>query len=383
MIALAGCGGGDDPSEPASQTTTPTATATPAATPTGDGTRSEETLARAGGTEPEVDVLAAGLEVPWDIAFLPDGRALVTERPGRVRLASADGELRDESVADVSVQAVGEGGLLGVAVDPAFEDGFPFVYLMATQEGEVRVVRYAWDDGRSALTEDGVVLDGIQAGTNHNAGRLRFGPDDRLYVPTGDAFQRQLAQDRSSLNGKVLSLSRSQYRAATDGPRVVSIGHRNPQGLDWQPDSDRLFLIEHGPSGDGGPSCCDEVNIVTQGGNGLWPSFGDDQAGDGAPVKLWEETIAPSGGDFVSLPGSTWTGDLLVAALAGTSLRRLEVDGASIGDEQTLLDGAYGRLRAVVEAPDGAIWATTSNRDGRGSPEEQDDRVLRILPPAG
>lgn len=231
-LAAAGCGGSDEPSD---NVAAPTRTA-PAA-PSDDGTRERQALARADGDEPEVEVLATGLEVPWDIAFLPDRRALVTERPGRVRLMSADGRLRREAVADVPVQALGEGGLLGIAIDPEFEDGRPFVYFMATQEGEVRVLRYRWDDERTTLTDDGVVLDGIQAGPYHNSGRLRFGPDDRLYVVTGDAFQRQLAQDRSSLNGKVLSLSPSQYHARTDRPRIVSIGHRNPQGLDWQPAS--------------------------------------------------------------------------------------------------------------------------------------------------
>jgi glucose/arabinose dehydrogenase len=365
VLALAGCGGADD--EPAATTTTPAAT--------------QQQRAPAP-TAPEVDVITTGLEVPWDVAFLPDGRALVTERPGRVRVVGAQGELRDEPAATFDVQAEGEGGLMGIALDPDFEDE-PFVYLMATRDGQVRVLRHRWNAEKQTLTEDGVALDGIQAGPIHDSGRIRFGPDDRLYVVTGDAGNREQAQDRGSLNGKVLSLSPRQYREGTDEPRIVSIGHRNPQGLDWQPGTDRLFVTEHGPSGDGGPSCCDEVNLVEQGGNALWPRFGDDQTGPGAPEKLWQDTIAPSGSAFVTRPGSAWTGDLLVAALAGTSLRRLEVDGARIGAEDVLLDGEYGRLRAVVEAPDGAIWVTTSNRDGRGAPADDDDRIVRIVPPAG
>ena len=351
VLALAGCGGG----EPRS--------GSPSA-----------------GGGPEVEVLATGLEVPWDIAFLPDGRALVTERPGRVRLVSPDGTVRGEPVAEVPTDAVGEGGLMGLAPDPDFQDGSPFVYFMATQEEGVRVLRYRWDGGR--LTPNGIALDGVRAGTFHSSGRIRFGPDDRLYVVTGDAGDPESAQDPASLNGKVLSLAPRQYRGGGGPPRIVSIGHRNPQGLDWQPGSNRLFVTKHGPSGGDGPSCCDEVNLVTQGGNALWPRFGDDQEGEGAPAKLWQETIAPSGSAFVSRPGSAWTGDLLVAALRGTSLRRLQVDGGTIGDEEVLLDGDYGRLRAVVEAPDGTIWVTTSNRDGRGSPEEGDDRILRVVPPA-
>ena len=344
LLAPVGCGGDDQPSGRASDTAPPPRSAT---TPQTDGPAAGPPV-RAAGADPQVRVITTGLEVPWDIAFLPDGRALVTERPGRVRQVSADGELREEPVARVAVQALGEGGLMGIALDPAFEDGRPFVYLMATRDGEVRVLRYRWSEERTALTEDGVALDGIQAGAIHDSGRIRFGPDDRLYVVTGDAGRRELAQERSSLNGKVLSLAPSQYRRGSGEPRIVSIGHRNPQGLDWQPRSGRLFVTEHGPSGDGGPSCCDEVNVVRQGGNALWPRFGRDQQGEGAPEQLWQDTIAPSGSVFVSLPDSAWTGDYLVAALLGTSLRRLEVDGARIGDEQVLLDGEYGRLRAVL-----------------------------------
>jgi glucose/arabinose dehydrogenase len=380
LLGVVGCGGDDEPSGRASDAAPPPRSAT---TPQSDARTSEAagSPVRADGEDPQVRVITTGLEVPWDVAFLPDGRALVTERPGRVRLVSADGELREEPVARVPVDALGEGGLMGIALDPAFEDRRPFVYLMATRGGEVRVLRYRWNEERAALTEDGVALDGIEAGSIHDSGRIRFGPDDRLYVVTGDAGRRELAQERSSLNGKVLSLAPAQYRAGSGEPRIVSIGHRNPQGLDWQPGSGRLFVTEHGPSGDGGPSCCDEVNVVRQGGNALWPRFGRDQQGDGAPEQLWQDTIAPSGSTFVSLPDSAWTDDYLVAALLGTSLRRLEVNGARIGDEEVLLNDDYGRLRAVVEAPDGAIWVTTSNRDGRGSPNDEDDRIIRVVPP--
>jgi glucose/arabinose dehydrogenase len=345
----------------------------------GDEQRSSNTSSA--GADPEVEVIATGLEVPWDIAFLPDDRALVTERPGRVRLVSADGALKDAPVAEIPVDASGEGGLLGAALDPGFEDGNPFVYFMATQADGVRVLRYRWAD--DSLTADGVALEGVRTASFHTSGRIRFGPDDRLYVVTGDAGDPESAQDPATLNGKVLSLEPSQYREGGGQPRIVSVGHRNPQGLDWQPGSDRLFVAEHGPSGDVGPSCCDEVNVVTQGGNALWPQYGDEQEGKGAPEQLWQDTIAPSGAAFVTRSGSAWTGDLLVAALLGTSLRRLDIDGSTIGDEEVLLDGDYGRLRAVVEAPDGSIWVTTSNRDGRGSPEDADDRILRIVPPAG
>ncbi len=395
-VLAAACGGGDEAvsgSAPSTSERPQRTTSADPATPArgdepadGDAVAAErEPLARAAGAEPRVEVVARGLEVPWDVAFLPDRSALVTERPGRIRLITASGRLRREPVARIPVQALGEGGLMGLDLDPAFSDGRPFAYAMVTRAGQVRVLRLRWNAERRRLRPDGTVLDGIRAGQIHDSGRLRFGPDRRLYVVTGDAGRRQLAQQRSSLNGKVLSLSPRQYRSRTDRPRIHSIGHRNPQGLDWQPGSDRLFVTEHGPSGDGGPSCCDETNVVRRGGNYLWPRYGAQQRGrPGAPAKLWQQTIAPSGSAFVSMPGSAWTGDYLVAALRGTSLRRNEVDGARFGREEVLLDGRFGRLRSVNEAPDGAIWVTTSNLDTYGTRQSaDDDRILRIVPPRG
>jgi len=327
-------------------------------------------------------VLASGLEIPWDLAFLPDGRMLVTERPGRVRLVQVNGTVQEKPVATVAVSARGEGGLLGIDLDPEFAQGQPFAYLMATMRQGMQVQRWrVAADG--AMTQQAVVLDGIRAGTIHDSGRLRFGPDGHLYVVTGDAGQGALAQDPRSLNGKVLRLSPQQYRATTRSPEVFSLGHRNPQGLDWQPGTGRLVITDHGPSGFDGPSCCDEVNVVVRDGNYGWPRvFGRDHGRFSAPAMLWQRTIAPSGAAFVSRPGSTWTGSYVVAALRGQSLRRLTLSGGRITGEDVLLDGTHGRLRAVVEGPDGALYVTTSNRDGRGQPSAADDRILRIVPPA-
>jgi glucose/arabinose dehydrogenase len=327
-------------------------------------------------------VLASGLEVPWDLAFLPDGRMLVTERPGRVRLVAADGTVQDRPAADVEVTAQGEGGLLGIDLDPQFAQSQPFAYLMATTELGLQVQRWRVASN-GTMTREGVVLDGIRAGTIHDSGRLRFGPDGHLYVVTGDAGQGRLAQDPSSLNGKVLRLSPQQYRTATDSPEIYSIGHRNPQGLDWQPGSDRLVITDHGPSGFDGPSCCDEVNVVARDGDYGWPQvFGRNHGQFEAPAMLWQRTIAPSGAAFVAQGGSSWTGSYVVAALRGQALHRLTFTGDRITGEQVLLEGTHGRLRAVVEGPDGALYVTTSNRDGRGRPSPGDDRILRIVPPA-
>ncbi|MDQ3611489.1 MAG: PQQ-dependent sugar dehydrogenase, partial [Actinomycetota bacterium] len=233
-----------------------------------------------------VDVFATDLEIPWDLVFLPDGRMLVTERPGRVRLVEGDGAVRRDPVARVEVSAQGEGGLLGIDLDPQFSEGQPFAYLFVTTRDGMQVQRWRVASDAS-MTREAVVLGGIQAGRIHDSGRLRFGPDGNLYVATGDAGQGNLAQDRRSLNGKVLRLTPQQYRTQTDQPTVFSLGHRNPQGLDWQPGSNRLVLTDHGPSGFDGPSCCDEVDVVVQEGNYGWPAvFGRDHGAFRAPVML-------------------------------------------------------------------------------------------------
>lgn len=370
VVALAGCGGDERGAAERSGTAPTTATASAPARVAG--------ASRA----PRVDVVARDLVVPWDIAFLPDGRALVTERPGRVRLVSAEGRLQRRALARVPTTARGEGGLLGIAVDPAFAEGRRFVYLYVTTSRGMQVQRWRFT-GRG-LRREAVVLGGIAAGAIHDSGRLRFGPDRRLYVATGDAGRGELAQRRGSRNGKILRLSPRQYRARAARPEIFSLGHRNPQGLDWQPGSRRLFTTDHGPSGFDGASGDDEVNAPRRGSNHGWPRVRGRRHGRfAAPVQVYARTIAPSGLAFVTRGGSAWSGDLIVAALKGRQLRRLELDGRRVVRDTPLLAGRYGRLRAVVEAPDGALWVTTSNRDGYGSPVSRaDDRILRVVPPA-
>lgn len=334
---------------------------------------SQRRLARSRG-RPRVETVARGLVVPWEIAFLPDGSALVTERPGRVRLLTRRGRLRREPVARVRVSARGEGGLLGLAVDPAFRRN-RHVYLYFTTSRGMRVARYRYRRGR--LRRERTIVRGIAAGEIHDSGRIHFGPDDRLYIATGDAGRPELAQRRRSLNGKLLRLEPRQYRGRGGRSEVVSRGHRNPQGFDWQPRSWRLIATEHGPTGN------DEVNRILRGRNYGWPrAVGRDHAGFRAPLRVYNPSIAPSGATFVSLPGSRWTGDYLFAALRGQQIRRLCFRGARIVCDRPLFRGRFGRLRTVVEGPDGALYALTSNRDGRGSPRRGNDRILRIVPPA-
>jgi glucose/arabinose dehydrogenase len=331
-------------------------------------------------TPARVQTVASGLEIPWEIAFLPDRSALVTERPGRVRLLSKTGQLRRAPVAQIAVSVQGEGGLLGLAIDPAFKRN-GYVYLYYTLPTEMRLERWRYTHGR--LRRQRSLVEGIKSGRVHDSGRIAFGPDHRLYVATGEAGESQLAQDPNSLNGKFLSLSPSQYRGAGGRPSIVSMGHRNPQGFDWQPGTGRLIATEHGPTaGLDGPAGYDEINEIVQGGNYGWPTvIGTGNAGFNDPIKLYQAPIAPSGATFVARRGSLWSGNFIFACLRGQELHRLVFNGGQIVADEALFTGRYGRLRTVVEGPDGALYVLTSNRDGRGVVRPGDDRILRITPP--
>jgi glucose/arabinose dehydrogenase len=329
---------------------------------------------------PHVKTVATGLEIPWEIAFLPDGRALVTERPGRVRLLGRDERLRTKPVARVAVRARSEGGLLGLAVDPSFAAN-RFVYLYYTSAEGMRLERWRFSGGR--LHRERSLVHGIAAGRTHDSGRIAFGPDQRLYVATGDAGHGELAQQTDSLNGRFLALTPDQYRGAGGTPEAISRGHRNPQGFDWEPGTGRLIATEHGPTqGLDGPGGYDEINAIVPGGNYGWPvKYGFDQTGFNAPLRVYGQPLAPSGATFVNHPGSSWTGSFLFACLRGEQLRRLRFRDGTIVADQALLRGRFGRMRTVVEGPRGDLYVLTSNRDGRGSPTAADDRILRITPP--
>jgi glucose/arabinose dehydrogenase len=329
-----------------------------------------------------VRTVAKGLDIPWDIAFLPGGSALVTERPGRVRLIDRAGHLQPNPVARLAVSVVGEGGLLGIALDPGFAHN-RFVYLYLTTAPGMRLERWRWTGSR--LVRDVTLVSAIASGQVHDSGRIAFGPDGRLYVATGDAGQRQLAQDPSSLNGKFLALTPGQYHGPGGAtPAIVAMGLRNPQGFDWQPGTHALVANDHGPSGFDGPEGFDEVDQIVPGGNYGWPdAIGSDTAGGTylAPLQVYEQPIAPSGAAFVKRRGSAWTGDYVLAALRGQALHRLVLRNGQVARDETLLQGRYGRLRTVREGPHGCLYVLTSNRDGRGTPHAGDDRVLCVRPP--
>lgn len=336
-------------------------------------------------------MVASGLQVPWALAFAPDGRLFVTERPGRIRVI-VDGQLRPEPVAELPVAAVGEGGLMGLTLDPNFEQN-GYLYVMYTYQAgsdlRNRISRLTLQGDRAG--DEVVLLDGILGASIHDGGRLKFGPDGKLYATTGDAAQRDLAQRLDTLVGKILRLN-PDGSIPEDNPfpvsPVYSFGHRNPQGLAFQPGTGRLFSTEHGPTGEMGLCCRDEVNLILPGANYGWPIVttapGDPRFVDPVLHSGSDDTWAPAGAAFYDGdPLAPWQGNLFFGALRGQHLHRLVLGGPELRQvvtEERLFEGEFGRIRDVVLAPDGYLYFTTSNQDGRGLPAPDDDRILRIVP---
>jgi glucose/arabinose dehydrogenase len=360
-----------------------------AALASGAGGRSEPATAP-GGTQLRVEMVASGLDTPWDMLWGPDGRIWVSERGGRiVRIDPASG--RVDVAGTVEVAERGEGGLMGIALHPDFATS-PWVYAAHsyTSVGRVRnrLIRMRWASGR--LGEPEVLFDGMDGAGNHNGSRLAIGPDRMLYVTMGDAGDASVAQDRSNPNGKILRFT-LEGRPAPDNPfgtAVWSWGHRNPQGLAFHPATGVLYETEHGPSD------ADEVKRIEKGRNYGWPDVHGacDNAREAAfcrehdvaePLAEWTPTIAPGGAAFYDadlIPG--WRGSLLFTALGGARLVRLTLseDGRRVTSQEQLFRGEFGRLRDVLVGPDGSVYLATSNRDGRGRPGSGDDRVLRLRP---
>jgi glucose/arabinose dehydrogenase len=334
----------------------------------------ENEPANTGPVEVETGVVAANLEVPWGIAFLPDGDALFTERDsGRLLRMSASGEIQE--VQTLPTRGFGEGGSLGLAISPDYErDGYIYAYY--TTDIDNRVVRFRLGE------EPEPILTGIPFNSYHDGGRIAFGPDGMLYVATGDAGDPASSQDRSSLAGKILRLT-PDGGVPGDNPfpssPVYSYGHRNVEGLAWDEEG-QLFASEFGQD------AFDEVNLIRPGENYGWPEVegeGGEALGYVDPITTWSTSEASPSGTEVLKNGAIpqWEGDLFVAALRGERLWRLELgpEGNVVGQEQLLRDD-FGRIRNVVQAPDGSLWVTTSNLDGRGEPAAQDDRILRLAP---
>lgn len=320
--------------------------------------------------EVEFGVFAESLDTPWSMVFLPDGDMLVTERSGTVKRIGENGQAFPIS----GVNETSEGGLLGLALHPQFsENNHVYLYFTTAVGGlQNRVDQYVLHD--DTLTHKRTIIGGIPAANNHNGGGIAFGPDEKLYITTGDAAQGRLAQDTRSLAGKILRMN-DDGSTPSDNPfgnLVWSYGHRNPQGITWDAEG-RMWSVEHGPSGMDGGSGQDEINRIEKGVNYGWPTIRGDQTADGMrrPVAHSgvSETWAPSGVAFAD-------GSLFFAGLRGQSLYQAIInDDASVSLKRHFTS-EYGRLRAVA-VQDDVVYFSTSNRDGRGTPAATDDRIFQ------
>ena len=345
-------------------------------------------------TAVQVETFAKGLENPWGLQFLPDGRLLVTERPGRLRLVSAKGELSPPIAGVPAVSAVGQGGLLDVALAPDFAQSRE-IYLTYSEPREGRTNGTSVARGKLDVAGNGARLTDVAvifrqrpsyASNNHFGSRIVFTPDGTFFLTVGDRYAlRNEAQNPANTIGKVMRLTRDG-NPAPDNPRlpgwdpaIWSIGHRNVQAAALHPTTGELWTAEHAARGG------DEINIVRKGRNYGWPviSYGRDysgakigegtaKAGMEQPIYYWDPSIAPSGAAFYAgdlFP--QWRGNLLVGALAGQHLSRLVLQGERVIGEERLIENLSERIRDVRVGPDGAVWLLTDRAGGT---------VLRLVP---
>lgn len=336
----------------------------------------------------KIEPYVENLEVPWSIVFTSPTRILVNERPGRMRIIE-NGKLVETPIREFpEISNRSEEGLMGLCLDPDYSNN-KYIYISYAYEkdGEllVRVIRFK-DNGNS-LSNDKTIIDGIPAARFHAGCRIKFGPDKKLYITTGDAGERQHAQDLNKLHGKILRIN-SDGSIPKDNPfensPVWSYGHRNPQGIDWYPGTEILWSTEHGPSGFDGPGGGDEVNVIEKGKNYGWPivSHTDSKEGMVSPVLVFTPAEAPASGMFYSgIKISEWKNNFFFGCLRGNGIIRVTVDdndhyrAASFEKIAT----TFGRIRDITEGPDGYIYFSSSNKDGRGSPKDGDDKIYRIM----
>ncbi|HLC93107.1 MAG TPA: PQQ-dependent sugar dehydrogenase [archaeon] len=324
----------------------------------------------------ETEIVAQDLQIPWAIAFLPDGKMIFTERAGKLKI------LQGSEVHEIEgVVHLGESGLQGLAIDPDFsKNNHIYLYYTYSEGAQLynRVSRFTLRE--NALLDELPLLEKIPGNVYHDGGRIKFGPDAKLYISTGDAGTTSLSQDKTSIAGKILRIN-SDGTIPQDNPfrnAVYSYGHRNPQGFDWHPQSGMLVATEHGPS------LHDEVNIILKGANYGWPTKLCSQGETSAEFKeavvcFADWTMAPSGAAFYSGTVLSFQNAFLYGGLRGEQIRIARFDGSALASDEKLLDG-FGRIRDIVQGPDGYIYFATNNTDGRGSPMSQDDKILRIKP---
>jgi len=330
-----------------------------------------------------------GLYVPWSIVFTSKSRMLVSERNGNIREIK-DGSLTQKPLIELKETVeVGESGLMGLSIHPNYSfNKYVYACLTYVVDGKMvnKIERFV--DKGDNLARDKIILDGIPSARFHAGCRIGFGPDEKLYVTVGDASVREEAQNLNSLAGKILRIN-DDGSIPSDNPfgtLIWSYGHRNPQGIAWQPESGILFSTEHGPSGSDGPGGGDEINIIKKGFNYGWPIVSHEKSRDGLekPKLIFTPAEAPSGASFYG--GDVFPqfkNNFFFTALRGEGLFRVilgEDNPEEIIGYEKIKEVNFGRIRDVLEGPDGLIYFVTSNRDGRGKPREGDDKIYRFEP---
>lgn len=346
----------------------------------------------------EIKQVTNNLMIPWAIAFTSPDRMLITERPGRIReltLANNIWELKiNPLITFPEVSANAEEGLMGLTKDPNYDNNFYLYACLAYPKGNQivdKVIRFI--DPISMSVENPqppqeILLDNIPAARYHAGCELTFGPDQKLYITTGDATDKQIAQDLDNLGGKILRMN-PDGTIPIDNPfpnsLVYSYGHRNPQGIDFHPTTGQIWSTEHGPSVFDGPAGGDEINLIKAGRNYGWPLVSHEDKKDGtiAPKLLFTPAIAP--GSLIVYDGEKipqWSNNLIFAALKGEGLIRATINQETITSYELidLKNLSPGRIREVIVGPDGNIYFTTSNQDGRGTLRTRDDKIYAITP---
>ena len=319
-----------------------------------------------------VEITAQGLQAPRAIDISMDGRIFITEKRGSIRVVE-NGTLLTEPLGDIKVENIGDGGLLGLTLHPNFTQNHMF-YVYYTYSNNTRLFNRVLmlQESNNRIIDSKTIVDGIPGGEYRDGGRIKFGPDGKLYVSTGDASIPELSQDLNSLAGKILRVNEDGTIPA-DNPfsnsSVYAYGFRNSQGLAWDIESGELYASDQGAAGN------DEINLVLPGKNYGWPNEECNSNGENtASLLCFNPSLEPSGITFVISDKLRYANHLLVATLKGSHLREINFE---TGSQNTILVG-YGRIVDVVESGDGSIFVLTSNTDGRALPQQGDDKILRL-----
>lgn len=349
--------------------------ATPPETTSTSQSQESESISYQWGTK----VISDNLRIPWDIAILPNSEILFTERGGSLKKIDNNGSVSEVAKISQSVE-IGEGGLTGIALDPDFsKNNYVYLYYTYSERNKYlnRISKFIYQN--NLISEEKFIVNNLPGGTNHNAGRLRFGPDNKLYILTGDAGQANLAQNQESLAGKILRVN-PDGSIPIDNPNpnslIFSSGHRNPQGLDWHPKTKQLLVAEHGQEAH------DEVNLIEAGKNYGWPNeqecFSNNTKFTNPLFCSEKNRYAPSGATFIGNKFIGLENAFFVANLRGEKLVKFDFINNQLVNEEVILDD-IGRIRAVVSSGN-SLFITTSNQDGRGTVRSGDDKIIEIKP---